>query len=392
MAAWIKPFLLALLAALCAHVLGLAGIGSQMKVASSVLAAQTDPLFTRTIEAASAPAAPAPIAPQAAPAAIKSRAATQILAAPQSIPADPTPTVAQSQTESWALSPTTTALLTPTDTLSDTVGDILLTPAKPEGSEIIAPTLANTNTPTSTASQTLSSQPSGSTDSLLTTGQWPADTRVSYVMTGFFNGELHGKGEVQWTRSGLAADRYQVRVTVDAGLMEMRITSQGRVSAQGLLPEAFEESVKVLGRSPRVRPLKLEAAELVLGDGRRIPRPAKEPMAVQDSVSQFIDLGHRFQEGRAKLETGQVIRIWLGRPGGLDEWIFDVGASETLTLPRIGEVIVFPLKPRPVVNARGTITLSMWLAPSLQYLPAKIRIDVNDKTHVELTAERLEQR
>jgi hypothetical protein len=138
--------------------------------------------------------------------------------------------------------------------------------------------------------------------------------------------------------------------------------------------------------------LKLEANELILGDGRRIPRPTADPMAVQDTVSQFIDLGHRFQQGRAKLETGQTVTIWLGRPGGLDLWIYDVGAEETIYLPRIGPVSVFPLKPRPVVNARGTITMSMWLAPSLQYLPAKIRIDVNAQTHVELLAERLEQR
>jgi hypothetical protein len=380
MAAWLKPFLLALAAALFVHAFGLAGIGSQMKAANSVLQQHKDPLFTRTIEAASAPLQEA--APKPATETITQAARSRIASVEETLPVQATQTIAEL--------PTDTAALTPTDTLAD----LLLTPAAPEATSTASVSATASKAVTSTAAelQTITSQPSGNTDTLLAAGQWPADTRVSYLMTGFFNGDLHGKGQVQWTRSGLADDRYQVRVTVDAGLMQLRMTSQGRVSPQGLLPEAFEEYLKIIGRDARVRPLKLEAQELVLGNGKRIARPAQEPMAVQDAVSQFIDLGHRFQQGRAKLETGQVIRIWLGRPGGLDEWIFDVGEPESISLPLIGPVNVFPLKPRPVVNARGTITISMWLAPSLQYLPAKIRIDVNDKTHVELLAERLEQR
>jgi Protein of unknown function (DUF3108) len=377
MAAWLKPFLLALVAALCAHALGLVSIASQMKVAGSVLEERSDPLFTRTIEAASAPpelAAAKPKAEAPLPAALRPMASK-----PESPSMKPTPTVTEITATVAQVTPTGMAR-TPTESTIDS----LLTPARLEEVAAEAPAAAEP--------QAMTSQPTGNTNSLLATGQWPADTRVSYVMTGFYNGELHGKGQVQWTRSGLAADRYQVRVAVDAGLLDFRMTSQGRVSAQGLLPEAFEEYVKIVGREARVRPLKLESSELVLGDGRRIPRPAQQPMAVQDSVSQFIDLGHRIQEGRDKLESGQVISIWLGRPGGLDQWIYDVGEAETLSLPRIGSVQVFPLKPRPVVNARGTITLSMWLAPSLQYLPAKIRIDVNAQTHVILTAERIEQR
>ncbi|MFM7332390.1 MAG: hypothetical protein ACKO1L_12160 [Brachymonas sp.] len=374
MAAWLKPFLLALVAALVAHALGLVSIASQMKVAGSVLEERSDPLFTRTIEAASTPAE---ITPSPKTQALPAPALKPLVTLPDSQPVQPTPTVAEPTVTVVVTSPTGMAR-TPTEATMDA----LFTPAKPE--QAASATVAEP--------QIMTSQPAGKTDSLLATGEWPADTRVSYVMTGYYNGDLHGKGQVQWTRSGLAADRYQVRVVVDAGLLEFRMTSQGRVSAQGLLPEAFEEYIKIVGRDARVRPLKLETSELVLSDGKRIARPAQHPMAVQDSVSQFIDLGHRIQQGRDKLETGQVISIWLGRPGGLDQWVYDVGEVETLSLPRIGSVPVFPLKPRPVVNARGTIVMSMWLAPSLQYLPAKIRIDVNAQTHVILTAERLEQR
>jgi hypothetical protein len=365
MAAWLKPLLLALLAALLLHVFGLIGIGSQMQ-STGALAQKNDPLFTRTIEAASPQAdapprpPPPPPAPPRAPstAVISQPIITETVAPPPPPPPPPEPAV---------VAPTIVAA----------------TPTAP-----IETFTAEVSTPT----QTLSTAPTGQTDTLLITGKWPADTRVSYKLTGYFQGELVGSGQVQWTRQGENNERYQVRVIVDAGLYELRMTSQGRVSPQGLLPEAFEEYSKRVLASPRIRPLKLEENDVILEGNRRVPRPAAEPLAVQDTVSQFIDIGHRFTEGRAKLQEGEVVRIWLGRPGGLDEWSYDIGAAETLVLPRIGPVTVHQLKPRPIANPRGPITMSFWLAPSLQYLPAKIRIQLNPKAYAELIADQIQQR
>ena len=370
MAAWLKPLLVALLPALALHLLGLIGIGSQMQSASA-LAQKNDPLFTRTIEAAS-PQADAPPLPE---------------------PAAPTPRAPPSQRAPVAVA-STVPVVTETVAAAAQAPEPELLPTKTTVAVSTATTTASTEKQAaSPPSQTLSAQPAGQTDTLLITGAWPADTRVSYNLTGYFQGELFGSGQVQWTREGTAGERYQVRVIVDAGLYELRMTSQGRVSPEGLLPESFEEVSKRVLSSPRIRLLKLESEALVLDGGhRRVLRPATEPLAVQDSVSQFIDLGHRFSQGRDTLEAGKTVRIWLGRPGGLDEWLYDIGPAETLTLPRIGPVLVHPLKPRPLVNARGTITVSMWLAPSLQYLPAKIRIDLNPQAYVELMAEQFQQR
>jgi hypothetical protein len=365
MAAWLKPLSLALLAALLLHLFGLIGIGSQMQ-STGALAQKNDPLFTRTIEAASPqadapppePPKPEPAPPRAPSAAISQPAATSTV--PEPVAETP---VAQAPLPEPVAPTQTVATVTPTETIAE-----------------------------ATPSQTLSAQPTGQTDSLLSTGIWPADTRVSYKLTGYFQGELFGAGQVQWTRQGENNERYQVRVIVDAGLYELRMTSQGRVSPQGLLPEAFEEYTKRVLANPRIRPLKLEETELILEGNRRVPRPAAEPLAVQDAVSQFIDLGHRFIQGRAKLEGGENVRIWLGRPGGLDEWTYDIGPAETMNLPRIGAITVHELKPRPLPNPRGPFTLSMWLAPSLQYLPAKIRIQLGAENFIELIADQIQQR
>lgn len=362
MAAWLKPLLLALLAALLLHAFGLIGIGSQMQ-SSGALAQKNDPLFTRTIEAASPqaeappppPEPPKPSPPRASSAPVISQPIITETVAEQTPPTPPEPVV---------ITPTV-AITTPTETVTEVVA-----------------------TPT----QTLSAAPTGQTDSLLMTGVWPADTRVSYKLTGYYQGELFGSGQVQWTRQGENNERYQVRVMVDAGLYELRMTSQGRVSPQGLLPEAFEEYTKRVLANPRIRPLKLEENDVILEGNRRVPRPPAEPLAVQDTVSQFIDIGHRFTEGRAKLQEGETLRIWLGRPGGLDEWVYDIGPAETMYLPRIGPVTVHEFKPRPLANPRGTITMSFWLAPSLQFLPAKIRIQLNPEAYAELIADQIQQR
>ena len=54
--------------------------------------------------------------------------------------------------------------------------------------------------------------------------------------------------------------------------------------------------------------------------------------------------------------------------------------------------VAFHLKPRPIANARGNITAEMWFAPSLQYLPVRIRVNMGETAFVDLMVEKIEQR
>ena len=140
------------------------------------------------------------------------------------------------------------------------------------------------------------------------------------------------------------------------------------------------------------RSVKLDARDVLLTDGRRIPRPADGLSVVQDTASQFVELGHRFSTGRAMLKQGETITVWLARPGGLDEWVYDIGPPETIYLPTMGAVEAHHLKPRPLVTARGTITAEMWIAPGLQHLPVRIKITLNKEAHLDLLVQKIEQR
>jgi hypothetical protein len=211
---------------------------------------------------------------------------------------------------------------------------------------------------------------------------WPTDTRLTYRLGGRYReGELYGDARVQWQREG---GSYQVRLDIEIRpWVSMVMTSQGEVTQGGLAPRAYEES-----RRGKRRAAAFGDDAITLEGGRSAPRPD----GVQDTASQFVELSHRFATGREVLEVGRTVDVWLARPGGVERWTYDVAARETLQTPHLGEIEAYHLKPRPLANPRGNVTAEMWFAPTLQYLPVRIRVSMGDTAHADLLVERIEQR
>lgn len=217
---------------------------------------------------------------------------------------------------------------------------------------------------------------------------WPPDTRLTYRLTGNYRGELTGSARVQWQQvqgpdGQPESRRYQVRLEMSlTSFVIASMTSQGKITDTGLLPEVYEE--KLPGNARRVD---FGDAQIRFNSGRVDVRPT----SVQDTASQFVELSHRFATGVESLKAGAEVRIGLARPGGLDFWTYDVQAPEVLQTPEFGAIEVFHLKPRPLANPRGPIIAEMWFAPSLQYLPVRVRIALGGSSFVDLTVERIEQ-
>jgi hypothetical protein len=211
---------------------------------------------------------------------------------------------------------------------------------------------------------------------------WPPDTRLSYRLEGQWRGgPLHGGARVQWQRQGT---QYQAQVEIDITPFAHRtLTSQGDVTARGLVPRVYEERSRT-----RRRAMRLGDADITLADGRSAPRPAD----VQDTASQFVELGHRFATGRQTLALGEVVTLWLARPSGVDAWTYDVVAQDLLQIPRLGEVPAWRLRPRPPPQRRDNLSAEIWFAPSLQYLPVRIRLTLGDEAEIDLKVETIEQR
>ena len=209
---------------------------------------------------------------------------------------------------------------------------------------------------------------------------WPMDTRLSYTLRGHYRGELHGSGSVQWQQ---AQGRYQVEVNLRMALLfGLSLVSQGEVRDAGLVPQIYEE--RLVGRTRRVV---LDGVAVKFADGNAI----RQPTGVQDTASQFVELSRRFATGRQILEVGTEVPVWLARPNALHLWTYDVVAQELLRLPDYGDVPAFHLVPRPVANPAGNITAELWFAPSLQYLPVRIKIHLGEGNFVDLLVEKIEQ-
>jgi hypothetical protein len=160
------------------------------------------------------------------------------------------------------------------------------------------------------------------------------------------------------------------------------MTSQGEVDATTLQPSAYEEM-----RNGKPRTLRVGEREVMLANGTVVPRPE----GVQDTASQFVELSHRFSTGRERLEVGRSVTFWMARPGAIDVWTYDIVEREMLST-KVGTVEAFHLKPRPLANPRGNIYMDMWFAPSLQYLPVRVRVAMGDEAVVDLLVEGIDQR
>lgn len=214
---------------------------------------------------------------------------------------------------------------------------------------------------------------------------WPPSTRMSYTLTGYYRGDVQGSAQVEWIKAG---DRYQVHLDVVIGpsfapLMSRRMSSDGLITDAGLVPQRYDEVTRT-GFRTRQATVRLAADTVTLANGTQVPSQA----GVQDTASQFVQLTQRFMREPQLLRPGQSMAFPLALPRHLNQWVYDVLNEETLVTP-FGEVPVLHLKPRRPDKPRKDLEVEIWYAPTLQYLPARIRIRQDESTYVDLMIEKL---
>ena len=379
-----KRFTALLAVVLLLHALALQWLAQQLEQ-QSALRAMAAPMFTRLLQPEAPKAVPAATA--AAPlhatrkrpgitSVASSKASRRARPASDAVAAAPAASAPESSASEPALSPALpdiAAAATPPDSPTSST-------ATGKATEAAAASAPNPTAAAAPAVTAASSPASSSSDSKTALASWPVDTRLSYELGGYFRGDLHGDARVQWQREG---DQYQTRVEIDLTLLaSLTLTSQGDVTPQGLAPRIYEE----LRRSGQ-RITRLGDNSITLNDGRTVARPD----GVQDTASQFVELSHRFATGQDPLEVGRSVSLWMARPGGLDLWTYDIVEREMLDT-KLGRVEAFHLRPRPLANPHGNIYMDMWFAPSLQYLPVRVRVGMGDEATVDLLVEGIDQR
>lgn len=212
--------------------------------------------------------------------------------------------------------------------------------------------------------------------------EWPPSTRLTYKLSGNYRGEVHGSARVQWVRLG---ERYQVHLDVVIGpsfapLITRRMTSDGVIGDAGLEPQRYDEATKLPFQAPRRAVMSFTPQLVTLANGKE----RDSVPGLQDSASQFVQLTWLFTTQPQLLKVGQSVVMPLALPRRMDRWIYDVVGEEALYTP-LGALATFHLKPRRAeARPRGELSAEVWFAPTLQYLPVRIRIEQDPETYVDL--------
>jgi hypothetical protein len=210
---------------------------------------------------------------------------------------------------------------------------------------------------------------------------WPGSTRLSYTLTGQVRGEVHGSAQVEWVRDG---SRYQVHLDVTVGapfapLVTRRMSSDGTLGPAGLTPSRYDEDTKAMFRERRRLTIHFDASVVRLPNGERRPRPE----GVQDSASQFVQLAWRFGLDPALLAPGRTVDLPLALPRRVAVWTYEVlGEEEVFT--GFGPMPTVHLRPRAGSRRGGDLEAELWVAPTLRYLPVRIRIRQDDENWLDL--------
>jgi hypothetical protein len=215
--------------------------------------------------------------------------------------------------------------------------------------------------------------------------EWPPSTRLSYHLLGHYRGEVQGFAQVEWLREG---ERYQVHLEVIIGLpvaplMSRRMSSDGRLAPEGLVPVRYDEVTRIAFRPERAATVRLDDGLVQLADGSVRARPR----GVQDTASQFVQMAYLFALEPDRLAPGRTLELPLALPRRLDLWVYDVLGEEAVDTP-FGAVQTVHLRPRPLGDRRDTLTAEVWIAPTLRFLPVRLLIRQDEQTYMDLVLSR----
>lgn len=260
------------------------------------------------------------------------------------------------------------SLASPEAPVAEVISEAISTPASaasaPATSEPAAsPVVAAATEPTASAPEPASAPLPKDPARMARNYTVPGSIRLRFVATGLSRGlQYYASPELLWRHDG---DKYEARTEVSAFLLGSRVfSSTGHLSADGLAPDRFSDKF----RSERAA--HFERDKGLVSFSANSPSAALLPGA-QDRVSVFIQLAAMIAGDPLKFPVGTSISVQTVGPTSADAWIFTVETEEKQELPGgTLDTLKLTRSPRKQYDQK----VEIWLAPSLAYLPARIRI------------------
>ena len=192
--------------------------------------------------------------------------------------------------------------------------------------------------------------------------QLPAPARLRYDATGAARGlRYQADAELLFRHD---ASHYEARLELRSALGTRVQTSAGRIGPTGLMPRRFSSKWRS------------EQAAHFNPDQGRISFSANTPDApllagAQDRLSVLVQLGAQLAAAPTPYPEGSRFETQTVGPRDAEIWTFTLDSTETLALPAGHfQTVKLSRAPRREYDPR----VEAWLAPSLGYLPVRIRI------------------
>ena len=190
--------------------------------------------------------------------------------------------------------------------------------------------------------------------------QPPTNRVIDYDIEVSSNGiQLRGDGELSWRQE---AGVYEAKLMVSALIFFKRTQiSRGTVSNDGLVPRSFEDHRK------RVETVRFSPDRQLIqySDGSQKPWPGDG----QDRVSMLVELGRLAHKARRQGDTH--IRLPVNDGKKWRVWQFTLRGPEAISTGN-GSIQTWRLERSD--PERGSQQATLWLAPELSWLPAKLLI------------------
>ena len=201
----------------------------------------------------------------------------------------------------------------------------------------------------------------------------PSGARLRYDLQGIAKGfGYSAKAELLWQPD---ASQYEARLEVSHFLLGSRVqTSLGQITPEGLAPRRFGDKVRS------------EQAAHFQRDKGLITYSANTPDApllagMQDRLSVFIQISGMLLADPPRWGTGAVMSFNTTGARDSEPWAFQVAGMEQLKMP-YGNLEALRLVRQEQKQYDQRVEL--WMAPSMEHLPVRIRITQTSGDQVDL--------
>lgn len=207
--------------------------------------------------------------------------------------------------------------------------------------------------------------------------QLPPSARLRYDVASKVKGfTFNAGGQLNWRQDG---STYEARLEISAFLLGSIVqTSTGRVSPTGLAPDRFSDK----RRSEKSAEFDHTTQRIRYSNNARI-----DPLlaGAQDQVSISLQLAGLLN-ANPQYTQGQTISLPVSGASSSETWRFDIGPEATLNLPA-GPMLTRILTRQP--RHGGDKKIQIWLAPTLENLPVRIRISESNGDFIDQSLEEI---